>query len=859
MKNSKFKSVSNSITSSKRRSVWLTVLVCLLITSTLAADPCGMVPPIYTGSQSQIARIGLQKTYVFHKDGVETFVIRPGFSGNVDTFGMLIPFPNPPELRKVADNTFEQIANAVDPPEVVIDLRVRRMMLFSGAVSPGADAIPESSMNFSSKDKLTVLKEEAVGMYEVAVLQAGSAEVLKKWMDKNGYQYPDGMDKVTNDYVDLGWCFVAVKTKVGQRNGVDPKPGQRRVKPELPKGSVFDGNVQGMGFRFKSDNLVVPMRLSAFNEGELRNVVYLLTDSPKKIRSIPEEYVVRQVSGKQLFDNVTNPLPLRIIGGTEKDIPQHQRKTLPKRRDPAPKNGVAKDLFASDLLAVSTGNLSLEHEEEEKELLRIGEHFGLRGEAMDKENSSALADARNSTTSKGLDMLKDMTLTVVDGDFPREVIAKDNLTFADYSMPRSRNNNLNYDANLFGPGQKKTGVLKLGAIDWSTVDQQIASEQRQIQFGLYSMIGFGMLGMLGTLVYWRPSMASKAAILAAVAFGILAGSAMANETATTATGSDDMIAQLETSKTAKGAIESIVSFSKESEANREKMIKDLLGVSKTDESITKRGWAIAALGEIGGQDVDEYLLNLHADENQKRVVRTWAAAARVANTRTVNGLMEKANLIQTFPALGRPIGMRIVEKMTSDSESADPEKVMAVTQKVPQLQTALAPMIVAFGPEKLGNVMLSAKDQNVRRIAAGYMGTVAQQGAADDVAKTTISQLTFDSSATTVPWSNGPLFVPGIKWSKEDATSLVGSLVRWHLWCDVNGKAQEQQQIHNNIRSLGLARAAGYKSPGWNKGDCKAWLQSWGEVVGKAGIEQILQEQNVLGSGKYDSALEGLK
>jgi len=400
-------------------------------------------------------------------------------------------------------------------------------------------------------------------------------------------------------------------------------------------------------------------------------------------------------------------------------------------------------------------------------------------------------------------MLKGMTLTVVDGDFPREVIAKDNLTFADYSMPQSRNNNVSYDANAFGPGQKKEGVLKLGAINWSNVDQQIFVQHRQVQFGLYSMIGLGMLGMLGTLAYRRPSIGSKAAILAAVAIGALAGSAMADETAAIASGNDDMIAQLENSKTAKGAIESIVAFSKESETNREKMVKDLLNVSKTDESLAKRGWAIAALGEIGGQDVDEYLLNLHADENQKRVVRTWAAAARVANTRTLNGLIEKASLIQTFPALGRPIGIRIVEKMTSDSESANPEKVMAVTQKVPQLQKALAPMILAFGPAKLGTAMLSAKDQNVRRIAAGYMGAVAQQGGAADVAKVVKSQLTFDSTATAVPWSEGPLFIPGIQWSKEDATGLVGNLIRWNLWCDVNGKKQEQQQIHNNIRSLG--------------------------------------------------------
>ena len=856
MTQSKSKNVFNFVATGRRLRSALALIAGLLVASTLSADPCGMVPPIYTGNQSPITRIGLQKTYVFHKDGVETFVIRPGFSGNVDTFGMLIPFPNPPELRKVADNTFEQIANAVDPPEVVVDLRMPRGG-FGGGVMMPMSAAADSAMNFRSKsESIKVLKQEAVGMYEVAVLEAGSAEVLKKWMDKNGYQYPKGMDKVTNDYVELGWCFVAVKTKVGQKAGVDPKPGQRRVKPELPSGSVFDGNVQGMGFRFKSDHLVVPMRLSAFNEGELRNVVYLLTDSPKKIRSIPEEYVVRQISGQQLIDNVSNPLPLRIIGGTEKDIPDFQRKTLPKRRDPSPKNGVARDLFAADLLAVATGNLSLQHEEEEKELLRIGEHFGLRGAAMDKENSEALADARKNTTGKALAMLKGMTLTVVDGDFPREVIARDNLTFADYKMPGSRNNNKSYDANLFGPGKEKQGVLKFGAIDWSDVDRQIVRQQRHYRFGLYSMIGLGMLGMFGTLAYRKPSAATRTLVFVTVAVGVLAGSAMAGEPGTL---NNDLIEKLENSQTAGAAIDSIVSMAKDSQANRDKMIKDLLAVFRTDQSLSKRGWAIAALAAIGGQDVDEYLLNLHADENQKRVVRTWAAAARVSNTKTVNGLIEKANLIQKFPALGRPIGMRIVEKMTSDAESADPEKVMAVTQKVPQLQTALAPMIMAFGPEKLGAVMLSAKDQNVRRIAAGYMGSVAQGGTADEVVKVVNSQLNFDSTATAVPWDNGPLFVPGIQWSKEDATGLVGNLIRWNLWCDINGKKQQQRQIHNNIRSLGLAQAAGYQSPGWNNSDCTSWLKAWGAVVGKAGIEKILSEQNVLGTGKYDSALDGLK
>src|SRR5438477_10462206 len=87
------------------------------------ADHCGMVPPIYVTDNTSLIRVGDEQTYVFFKDGLETFVIRPGFSGKVEDFGMLISFPTPPALRKVSEDIFPQIAKAIDPREVVLDLR----------------------------------------------------------------------------------------------------------------------------------------------------------------------------------------------------------------------------------------------------------------------------------------------------------------------------------------------------------------------------------------------------------------------------------------------------------------------------------------------------------------------------------------------------------------------------------------------------------------------------------------------------------------------------------------------------------------------------------------------------------------
>jgi len=101
----------------------------------------------------------------------------------------------------------------------------------------------------------------------------------------------------------------------------------------------------------------------------------------------------------------------------------------------------------------------------EKEPLRIGERFGMRGAEIDKLNTGSLADERAKTVKQALEDLKSMTLTVIDGDFPREVLASRNLTFGQYRMPARRNTAEFYDAKQKQPAGKKQGVLKLGRLN----------------------------------------------------------------------------------------------------------------------------------------------------------------------------------------------------------------------------------------------------------------------------------------------------------------------------------------------------------------------------------------------------------
>ena len=412
------------------------------------ADPCGMVPPIsLDGDDSNITRVGKQQTYVFYKNGVETVVIHPGFEGNVDEFGMLIPFPEAPALRKVSENTFTHLAKAVDPPTIDYWLRRRRYRPGGGGLRSVKSA-PRKSARRPKRNQVAVLNREAVGMYEVAVLEAGSPEALKKWMDDHGFRFPNGMEKTCADYIEDRWCFVAVKTRVGNAAGVEPKAGMRKTKPKKAKGKPFKGKVQAMGFRFKSKVLEVPMRLSTFNGEDTNNLVYLLAEQPMRASNLPKELVKRQISGKKLYKNITEPLPYRIRGGSEDDMSPNDWKRLNARRKPAPVNGAAADLFASDLFVLGSGKLSHKSEEQEKSLLDIGEMLNLRGGSLDQLHSKELAKARGSMKDKSLAQLKGMHLTILEGDFDRETIAKENIRFEPFHLISSDGSPVGYIPNL---------------------------------------------------------------------------------------------------------------------------------------------------------------------------------------------------------------------------------------------------------------------------------------------------------------------------------------------------------------------------------------------------------------------------
>ena len=136
------------------------------------------------------------------------------------------------------------------------------------------------------------------------------------------------------------------------------------------------------------------------------------------------------------------------------------------------------------------------------------------------------------------------------------------------------------------------------------------------------------------------------------------------------------------------------------------------------------------------------------------------------------------------------------------------------------------PMAQKAGAWKLAKMMAKDTDLRVRRLAASYLAGLARQKASA-VAKATLRVYRFKPRAKVVPWHGGPLYVPSISWDRAEAKKLVRRLLTWYIWCARHQKKKELRQIHNNIRSLRLARAAGYRSPGWRNVGLVRWMSIW--------------------------------
>jgi len=262
----------------------------------------------------------------------------------------------------------------------------------------------------------------------------------------------------------------------------------------------------------------------------------------------------------------------------------------------------------------------------------------------------------------------------------------------------------------------------------------------------------------------------------------------------------------------------------------------------TDPAV--QGWAIEVISHIDDEPADMILELIQKRENVSKLVRTWAAAARIQKADSIESLAELATLSQLFPALARPLGLRATALLNLD---ASVDELLILASATPGLREALGPAILSKGAPSLMDSVLQGADDGLRRSAASYVGALGRQG--KGVAKVVATRYAFEPGAKDIPWRGGALYVPNLAWQKPEALALVSHLIEWHLYCDLKGLAGEQRQLYNNLRSIGLFRPAGLSQV---PTDTHGLLHALASAAGRAPVQAMLSRHGATDNPRYD-------
>lgn len=190
------------------------LIFALLLCLPSAALACG---GLFCNSQTPVTQAA--ERVLFAPEGERMHMhIRLTYAGPPAEFGWLLPVPGDVETSISSEAIFAFLDRWLSP----------RFMLRT-EYSEGCGALWERDGDFLDDDAdgipapeageggggVEVLSREAVGPYDRVILRAESVDDLRRWLDENAYQIPEGGDAHLQPYVDLGMAFVALKLLPG--------------------------------------------------------------------------------------------------------------------------------------------------------------------------------------------------------------------------------------------------------------------------------------------------------------------------------------------------------------------------------------------------------------------------------------------------------------------------------------------------------------------------------------------------------------------------------------------------------------------------------------------------------------------
>ncbi|MBN2581726.1 MAG: DUF2330 domain-containing protein [Planctomycetes bacterium] len=140
----------------------------------------------------------VQQAYLMHFDGMETLCLLSNYRGPKADFAWVIPVPSRPEVTKGNRDILSALEQMTRP----------KLATRSGPGVPmGCSAPPAGEVDLG----VTVLEAKRLGELESVILSARDGRGLVQWLTGKGFHVPDKARPVLDEYVQQGFCFVALR------------------------------------------------------------------------------------------------------------------------------------------------------------------------------------------------------------------------------------------------------------------------------------------------------------------------------------------------------------------------------------------------------------------------------------------------------------------------------------------------------------------------------------------------------------------------------------------------------------------------------------------------------------------------
>jgi hypothetical protein len=249
----------------------------------LPALALGMLVP--AGSQAACCYFSAKNTDILQpaqkvfitwdpSEKVETFTVQPKFEGNALDFGMVIPTPTQPKLHEMPRDFFKHLAiytimKRRESPHSKLLPQYHRFGGRGGAPGAALARTADSRRELSEPErpKVIVLEAGVVGSLDYKIITAERADDLYQWLKDNKYSY-SGDEATLNHYVQQKWIFTVMK--------IDTMQMKRN------KDGTFDGEVTPTRFRFTSEKLVYPLKITQISVREKTEALFYV-QAPFKV------------------------------------------------------------------------------------------------------------------------------------------------------------------------------------------------------------------------------------------------------------------------------------------------------------------------------------------------------------------------------------------------------------------------------------------------------------------------------------------------------------------------------------------------------------------------------------------------